>query len=110
MKFLKMVDFRLSSIGRILFEFPNVSPLPPDFRPISCCNVLFKIITKVLAIRFQMKLENMLSDAQGAFIPGRLITDNMFAALRMLHSLKNKKRERKGFQALDMAKAYDRVE
>lgn len=82
------------------------------FRPISLCNVIYKIIAKVLVLRMSDMLGNCIHEAQGAFIPGRLISDNVLVAYEILHSLKMKKRGKKGNFALklDMSKAYGRVE
>ena len=44
-----------------------------DFRPISCCNVLYKIIAKLLGQRLSVVLDKIISPCQGAFIPGRSI-------------------------------------
>lgn len=83
-----------------------------DLRPISLYNVLIKIITKILANRMKHILDGVVSECQSAFIPGRLITDNIMVAYEMTHYLKRKRRGRRGNMAIkmDMSKAYDRIE
>lgn len=82
-----------------------------DFMPISLCNVISKLISKVLANRLKMFLSDSTSINQSAFTPSRLITDNIMVAFEMFHFMKHSNSSVGSFALkLDMVKAYDRVE
>ncbi|KAA3460445.1 reverse transcriptase [Gossypium australe] len=83
-----------------------------NFRLISLCTVVYKIIAKTIANIMQDVMAICIDQVQSAFVPGRLISDNILLAYEILHTFKQKRTGKKGYMAvkLDMSKAYDRVE
>lgn len=83
-----------------------------DFRPISLCNVIYKVISKCLVNRLRPFLDELISETQSAFIPGRMITDNALIAFECFHKIQHSKVAQNTHCAykLDLAKAYDRVD
>lgn len=65
----------------------------------------------MLANRMKQILAQIISPTH-AFIPGRVITDNVLVAFEALHTMDAKMSGRQGYMAmnLDMSKAYARVE
>ncbi|KAL0411507.1 UNVERIFIED_CONTAM: putative mitochondrial protein [Sesamum latifolium] len=83
-----------------------------QYRPISLCNVVYKIASKAIANRLKPWLDHIISPSQSAFVLGRLITDNVLLAFETNHFLNTHSKGRKHFMnlKLDISKAYDRVE
>ncbi|KAG0500607.1 hypothetical protein HPP92_000679 [Vanilla planifolia] len=84
--------------------------MPTQFRPISLCNTIYKIVARVLVERLKPLMPHLISREQGAFIPGRCISDNIFIAQEMaarMHSCSS----RYGLMAvkIDMMQAYDNI-
>ncbi|EEE59033.1 hypothetical protein OsJ_10782 [Oryza sativa Japonica Group] len=83
-----------------------------EFRPISLCNVIYKVVSKCMVNRLRPILKDIISVTQSAFIPERLITDNALIAFECIHHIQKETSAGKQFCAykLDLAKAYDRVD
>ena len=83
-----------------------------EYRPISLCNVLYKIFSKVLVNRLKKILPSIITKHQSAFTKHRLILDNILVEFETLHSMNIHKSSKSGYMVvkLDMSKAYDRVE
>lgn len=89
------------------------SPMyPKDFQPISLCNVIYKLIFKVLANRLKSILSSIISPSQSAFIPNRFIIDNFIVAYEIQHSMQTHIRGQMGSMAIKLyiSKAHDWVE
>ena len=79
-----------------------------EFRPISCCNVVYKIITKIIAQRLKPILSDIITKEQFGFLFNRQIHDAMSLAQEAIHTIKLSKSSAFALK-LDLSKAYDRV-
>ncbi|XP_030923475.1 uncharacterized protein LOC115950411 [Quercus lobata] len=80
------------------------------FRPISLCNVVYKVISKLLVAKMRPLMQKLISPCQSTFLPDRWIAENQVIVHEMLHSFKTKK-VKTGLMTikLDLQKAYDCV-
>ena len=84
-----------------------------NYRPISLCNVAYKIASKAIANKLKKKkFPSIISDTQSAFVHGRLITGNVLVAFETMHHISQKKGGKLSDMTikLDMSKVYDRME
>ena len=82
-----------------------------EYKPISLCNVVYKLISKVLANRLKVTLPHLITENQSVFLSERLITDNVLVAFEVMHYLEHKRDGKDCYMAvkLDMSEAYNRV-
>jgi hypothetical protein len=85
--------------------------LPSDYRPISLCNVIYKLIAKSLVNRLKDHLVDYIHPSQQAFIEGRHISNNIIVAQEIAHSFSLSSHGSHDFMIkIDLAKAFDRLE
>ena len=96
-----------------IVQIPKKDPTHlADYRTISLSNVVSRIISMVIANHLKYILPNVVSESQSAFVPNRLITDNITVAYELLHIMRNRRRGKVGHMAvkLDISNAYDQVD
>ena len=90
----------------MILKTENASKLL-DFRPISCCNVLYKAISKVLAMWLKEVLGSTIGKEQSAFVLGRKTTDNIFIAQELVNGYHRSGGPPRCAIKVDITKAYD---
>lgn len=97
-----------STILTLLPKFPG-STIIKDYRPISCCNILYKVISKILVNRLKPLLPYIILPNQTAFIKGRLLLENCLLAFEIVSGYHKQQGEKKLTLKIDIAKAFDTV-
>eukprot|EP00253_Pinus_taeda_P001418 PITA_01418 len=96
-----------TSFNALISKQDNAQTLE-KYRPIALCNVIYKVISKVVANRLKPLLPTIISGEQSGYVEGRQILDNIIQAHEVVHLLTSKKKVGMIMQ-LDIAKAYDKV-
>ncbi|KAG7589015.1 Reverse transcriptase zinc-binding domain [Arabidopsis suecica] len=81
-----------------------------DYRPISCCNVLYKVISKILANRLKSLLPEIISPNQTAFIKNRLLMENVLLASEIVKDYHKDDVSPRCAMKIDISKAFDSVQ
>jgi hypothetical protein len=80
----------------------------PEFRPISLCNYIYKIVEKIIAMRVKNLKSVYIYNEQFSFLPSKQIHEAIGVAQEGLHSTKTKQLQAM-VAKLDLSKAYDRA-
>ncbi|GKC79204.1 sodium/hydrogen exchanger 6 [Tanacetum coccineum] len=104
-------EFFINGNHTIIALIPKVVTLLKinDYRPISCCNVLFKYIGKIISHRIKDSLMELVSLNQFEFIPRRRISDNTLLIQELLHNYHLDRGPLRYAFKVDIQKAYDTV-
>lgn len=79
-----------------------------DYRPISLCNSIYKIISKALENILKKLLNKLISKEKNGFTPSSDIANNIILASKTIHSIKFGCIKGMAIK-LDVSKAYDKV-
>jgi len=81
---------------------------PDNYKLIALCNVIYKLISKVLANRLKPLLPLLISPEQTGYVEGRQIMDDIILSNEVIHSLKILKNPGMILK-LDLSKAFDKL-
>ena len=80
-----------------------------DYRPISCCNTIYKCISKIIAARIKQCIPDIISPSQSAFVQGRSIADNVLITQDLMLNYHRDIGPPRCALKVDIMKAYDTV-
>lgn len=81
-----------------------------DYRPISCYNVIYKVISKILANRLKVLLPGFISGNQSAFVKNRLLMENVLLATELVKDYHKDSISPRCAMKIDISKAFDSVQ
>lgn len=93
-----------------LIQKSSTAKTMKDMKPISCCTTVYKIISKVLTMRLSKVINEVVDESQSAFLPGKVIHDNILIAHELIRGYERKHISPRCAIQMDLQKAYDTVE
>ena len=107
----KKISEYLNSMNIVLIPKTQGPESIGCYRPISLCNSVYKIVSKILVGRIRPFLDQLVSPCQAAFVPGRRGVDNAIVVQEIIHAM-GRAKGKGGYTALkiDLEKAYDKLE
>ncbi|XP_062112816.1 uncharacterized protein LOC133823971 [Humulus lupulus] len=96
----------------ILTLIPKVSQPSnaSEYRPIACCNTLYKCISKMLCNRLTSILPKLVNQNQGAFVKNRSLAHNVLILQDLLKGYNRKRSSPRCLMKIDLSKAYDSID
>lgn len=94
-----MQDFFEGKDSMTKLNWTNITLIPKvdepelvsQFWPIGLCNFTYKMVSEVLTSRLKPLLSCYISQSQGAFMPQKMIHDNVIIPHEILHYLRNRR-------------------
>eukprot|EP00253_Pinus_taeda_P029767 PITA_29767 len=99
---------RMNATFLALIPKAEESNTPEKYRPIALCNIIYKIVSKVVASRLKPMLPLIISPEQFGYVEGRHITDGIILTREIIHSLKQSKQPGMLLK-IDLSKAFDSI-
>lgn len=103
MKVLKQINVITLCLNPKVEQPEDVS----QFRPIAYCNVLYKVISKMLFNRLKVMLSCLVDQVQSAFVENRILMHDILICQHILNQYKRKSEPHRCTMKIDLEKAYD---